>query len=115
MTIEQRQKARQAIDAMDDDDSDGEGETNGTLHTAHEIVQLPEVTKPNVVIGPDTKLEVIGTVYAMVDNVVVVQANSSGDTRVLDSGTVVAVTKEQAGDQPAQREVLGEVKINRQR
>ncbi|KAG0097854.1 hypothetical protein BGZ93_001806 [Podila epicladia] len=108
MTIEQRQKARQAIDAMDDDDSDGEGETNGTLHTAHEIVQLPEVTKPNVVIGPDTKLEVIGTVFGIVDNVVVVQANSSGDIRVLDSGTVVAVTKEQEGDQPAQHEILGE-------
>ncbi|KAG0040242.1 hypothetical protein BGZ82_004246 [Podila clonocystis] len=109
MTIEQRQKARQVIDAMDDDDSDGEGETNGTLHTAHEIVQLPEVTKPNVVIGPDTKLEVIGTVFGIVDNVVVVQANSSGDTRVLDSGTVVAVIKEQEGDQPAHREILGEI------
>ncbi|KAF9318808.1 hypothetical protein BG003_010536 [Podila horticola] len=109
MTDEQRQKARKAIDAMDDDDSDGEGETNGTLHTAHEIVQLPEVTKPNVVIGPDTKLDIIGTVFGIVDNVVVVQANSSGDIRVLDSGTVVAVTKEQEGDQPAQREILGEI------
>ncbi|KAI1314321.1 hypothetical protein EDD11_002305 [Mortierella claussenii] len=104
MTIEQREKALIEIDAMDDDD---EATPSDILHTANEIIQLPEVKKPDIVLGPDVVLEPIGTVMSIVDNVVVVQAASSGEVRVLDAGTITAVMKPKDGEK--ETEVLGEI------
>ncbi|KAF8978959.1 hypothetical protein BGZ46_005969 [Entomortierella lignicola] len=106
MTTEQREKALIEIDEMDEEDESASGKI---LHTANEIVQLPEVKKPDIVLGPDTVLEPIGTVMSIVDNVVVVQAASSGEVRVLDAGTVAAIMLSQDGEKEAQREVLGEI------
>ncbi|KAF9170231.1 hypothetical protein BGX20_009236 [Mortierella sp. AD010] len=107
MTVEQREKALIEIDEMDEED---EATSGKILHTANEIVQLPEVKKPEIVLGPGTVLDPIGTVMSIVDNVVVVQAASSGETRVLDAGTVAAIMgpkNEETGEE--QREVLGEI------
>ncbi|KAF9956689.1 hypothetical protein BGZ72_002575 [Mortierella alpina] len=106
LTLEQREKALIELDAMDDDE---DAAPNTILHTANEILQLPEVKKPEVVLGPDVKLEPIGTVVSIVENVVVVQAASSGEVRVLDAGTVAAVVgPNNDGNEPG-REVLGEI------
>ncbi|KAF9110603.1 hypothetical protein BGX27_006128 [Mortierella sp. AM989] len=106
MTVEQREKALIEIDEMDEDD---DITPSKILHTVNEIIQLPEVKKPEIVLGPDTVLEPIGTVMSIVDNVVVVQAASSGETRVLDAGTVAAVMTPESEGSEAKREVLGEI------
>jgi hypothetical protein len=107
MTKDQREKALIEIDEMDEEDESG---TNTTLHTANEIIQLPEVKKPDITLGPDVHLEPIGSVMSIVDSVVVIQASSSGEVRVLDSGTVVAVVSPKDGEKDEQKEVLGEVR-----
>lgn len=106
LTIEQREKALIEIDAMDED---ADIAPNAILFTANEVQELPEVKKPDIVLGRDTKLEPIGTVTTIVDSVVVVQASSSGEVRVLDAGTVVVVMKPAEGDSDPIKEVLGEV------
>ncbi|KAI8349031.1 Gar1/Naf1 RNA binding region-domain-containing protein [Mortierella sp. GBAus27b] len=106
LTIEQREKALIEIDAMDEDT---DITSNGILHTVNEIVQLPEVKKPDIVLGPDSRLEPIGAVTTVVDNVVVVQASSSGEVRVLDTGTIVAIQKVKEEDSEGDKEVLGEI------
>ncbi|KAK3828878.1 MAG: Gar1/Naf1 RNA binding region-domain-containing protein [Benniella sp.] len=106
LTIEQREKALIEIDAMDDD---ADIAPNAILFTANEVQKLPEVKRPDIVLGRDTKLEPIGTVTTIVDSVVVVQASSSGEVRVLDAGTVVVVMKPAEGDNDPIKEVLGEI------
>lgn len=106
LTMEQREKVLIEIDAMDEDTDLA---PNATLHTANEILQLPEVKKPNIVFGSKTKLVSIGAVMTIVDSVVVVQAFSSGEVRVLDTGTAVVVMKAKEGDGEPDKEVLGEV------
>lgn len=110
LTLEQREKALIELDAMDDDE---DAAPNTILRTANEILQLPEVKKPEVVLGPDAKLEPIGTVVSIVENVVVVQAASSGEVRVLDAGTVAAVVGPTEDGKEPEREVLGEVPLMR--
>ncbi|KAF9408535.1 hypothetical protein BGZ76_005852 [Entomortierella beljakovae] len=106
MTIDQREKHLIEIDEMEDDD---EATPSTVLHTANEILQLPEVKRPDITLGPDTVLEPIGAVMYIVDNVVVIQAASSGEVRVLDAGTVTAVTATNIETQETQREILGEI------
>ncbi|OAQ36058.1 NAF1-domain-containing protein [Linnemannia elongata AG-77] len=106
LTLEQREKALIEIEAMDDDE---EASPNAILHTTNEILELPKVEKPNIDLGPDVVLTPFGSVMSIVDNVVVVQAHSSGEVSVLDSGTVTAVMTPAEGDQEAVREVLGEI------
>ncbi|KAI8361575.1 Gar1/Naf1 RNA binding region-domain-containing protein [Mortierella sp. GBAus27b] len=103
LTIEQREKALIEIDAMDEDT---DITSNGILHTVNEIVQLPEVKKPDIVLGPDSRLEPIGAVTTVVDNVVVVQASSSGEVRVLDTGTIVAIQKVKEEDSEGDKEIF---------
>lgn len=107
LTPEEREKALIAFDAMNEDE---EPAPTTILHTANEILQLPEVKRPDIKLGPDAKLEVMGTVMSIVDNVVVIQAAQSGEVRVLDSGTIAAFlgAKDENGIQS--REVLGEVR-----
>ncbi|KAG9325953.1 hypothetical protein KVV02_005797 [Mortierella alpina] len=106
LTLEQRERALIELDAMDDDE---DATPNTILRTANEISQLPEVKKPQVVLGPDAKLEPIGTVVSIVENVVVVQAASSGEVRVLDAGTVAAVVGPTDDGKESEREILGEI------
>jgi len=106
LTREEREKALIAFDAMNEDE---EPTPTTILHTANEILQLPEVKRPDIVLGPEAKLELMGTIMSIVDNVVVVQAAQSGEVRVLDSGTIAAIhgPKNEEGFQTS--EVLGEV------
>ncbi|KAG0267489.1 hypothetical protein BG011_004523 [Mortierella polycephala] len=106
LTIEQRERALIEIDAMDNDE---DSSPSIILHTPNEIVELPEVKRPDITLKPDAKLEPIGTVMSIVDSVVVVQAASSGEVRVFDAGTVTAIIKTHDADNDTNKEVLGEI------
>ncbi|KAG0379599.1 hypothetical protein BGX24_012556 [Mortierella sp. AD032] len=106
LTLEQREKALIEIEAMDDDE---DASPSTILHTTNEVLELPRVEKPNIELGPDVVLSPFGSVMSIVDNVVVVQAHSSGEISVLDSGTVAAVMTPAEGDQAAVKEILGEI------
>jgi hypothetical protein len=98
MSIAEREKALIDISWMDDEE--GKLNDSGPLRTKNEIENIV-VQRPTVTIKPEAKIVEIGTIYAVVENTVVVQGHVSGDEQVLDSGSLFVFED---------REILGEVK-----
>jgi H/ACA ribonucleoprotein complex non-core subunit NAF1 len=98
MSIEEREKALIDISWMDDEDGSN---TNAgePLRTKNEIKDIV-VQRPTITIKPEAKIVEIGTIYAVVENTVVVQGHVSGDEQVLDSGSLFVFED---------RDILGEV------
>lgn len=100
MTIEEREKALIEVSYMDDDE-DGPSKDAGPLHTQNEIIN-PVIQKPTITLSPDAILVHIGHIYGVIDNVIVVQGNTSGDDKVLDTGSLFVYED---------REIMGEVRL----
>ena len=87
--------AEQARRLMEDDvGSDGEGgnkaSSNRQPRTLHE--QADEVVEvPNVTITPEMKIEELGNVQSVVDNLILVKAKTSGEYQVLEYGSVLCL------------------------
>lgn len=58
------------------------------LRTKNEITEIV-IPKPEVELRPDMELIEIGNILHVVENQVVVQSNRSGETEVLDFGTIL--------------------------
>lgn len=71
-----------------DDEGDGKGKSGAQLRTANEIEEqvLPI---PDVKITPETKIVFLGKVHAAIDNNVLIEANTSGEYQVLESGSLL--------------------------
>ncbi|KAJ5285205.1 hypothetical protein N7497_005319 [Penicillium chrysogenum] len=71
-----------------DDEGDGKGKPGGQLRTTNEIEQeiLPV---PDVNITPEMKIVFLGKVHAAIDNNVLIEANTSGEYQVLESGSLL--------------------------
>lgn len=86
------QRAVSPSDDMIDDDDDGEsGVTSSKTapKTEHEIAE-PEIALPCVQkLDEAVELAKFGKVESVIENVVVIRADTSGNYRVLDEGTVV--------------------------
>ncbi|KAF2274810.1 NAF1-domain-containing protein [Westerdykella ornata] len=59
------------------------------VRTANEVVEVFE--KPDITVTEETKKTELGTVESIVDNMVVIKANTSGDERVLESGSALCL------------------------
>ncbi|EFR05071.1 hypothetical protein MGYG_08079 [Nannizzia gypsea CBS 118893] len=72
----------------DDEGGDGGRAAVTEVRTANEkpdeVVPMPDIT-----ITPEMKVEMLGNVESIVDNVVLVRANISGEYRVLETGSVL--------------------------
>jgi H/ACA ribonucleoprotein complex non-core subunit NAF1 len=74
------------------DDEGGKGKgSGGQLRTKNEI---PEevIPKPDVTITPEMKIEELGSVEGIIENVVLIKAKVSGEYRVLESGSVLCLS-----------------------
>lgn len=77
--------------ADDDDDESGVVSSKTAPKTEHEIIE-PEVALPAVQkIDKAVELAKFGKVESVIENVVVIRADTGGDWRVLDEGTVVCL------------------------
>ncbi|GAA5976584.1 hypothetical protein JCM10908_005555 [Rhodotorula pacifica] len=75
--------------ADDDDDEMGIASSKTAPKTEHEIAE-PEIAPPSVQkLDEAVELAKFGKVESVIENVVVIRADTSGDWRVLDEGTVV--------------------------
>lgn len=73
---------------MSDDEDDGPASATGPK-TEHEVVQ-PEVKAPEIERVEDgLEIAKLGTVQSVIDTVVVVKADASGDYRVIDEGSLL--------------------------
>ncbi|KAK8105580.1 uncharacterized protein PG998_003943 [Apiospora kogelbergensis] len=83
--------ARILMEADSDDEGEGRGKgasAGGQLRTKNE---MPEevIPKPDVTITPETKVEELGHVEHIVDNVIVVKSSATGEYQALESGSVL--------------------------
>ncbi|KAI9674131.1 MAG: hypothetical protein M1817_001949 [Caeruleum heppii] len=60
------------------------------LKTKNEVIE-EKVEKPSVVITPDMRLEQLGTVDLLVENIILIKADTSGEYVVLESGSVLCL------------------------
>ncbi|ORY13272.1 Gar1/Naf1 RNA binding region-domain-containing protein, partial [Clohesyomyces aquaticus] len=77
---------------------DLEGAAKAEVRTVNEVPDIYE--KPNITVTPDMKIIELGKVESIVDNLVLVKANVSGDYQVLESASVLCL---------ADRTVIGKI------
>jgi H/ACA ribonucleoprotein complex non-core subunit NAF1 len=87
--LDPEQQARILFQGEGDDEDGGKG-GDGPLRTANEQVEQP-VEKPDVIITPDMAITELGTVEQIVDSLVLIKAQTSGEFRVLESGSVLCL------------------------
>ncbi|TNY18886.1 Gar1/Naf1 RNA binding region-domain-containing protein [Rhodotorula diobovata] len=87
---QRNRRGKQRADSdLDDDDESGVVSSKTAPKTEHEVVE-PEVAPPPVQkIDEGAELAKFGKVESVIETVVVVKADTGGDWRVLDEGTVV--------------------------
>ncbi|KAL1856682.1 hypothetical protein Plec18167_009121 [Paecilomyces lecythidis] len=73
------------------DDEEGKGKADGAyVRTTNEKPEeVPPI--PDVAVTPDMKIELLGNVQAIVDNTVLVRANTTGEYQVLESGSLLCL------------------------
>ena len=89
---EQARILMQGDGASDDEDGGNKGAkgSGSQLRTKNEI---PEevIPKPDVTITPEMRIEELGAVEAIVENILLIKAKISGEYRVLESGSVLCM------------------------
>ncbi|KAK7427467.1 hypothetical protein QQZ08_006073 [Neonectria magnoliae] len=83
----------------DEDNKGGKGSSSAQVRTKNEIVD-ETVTKPDVTITPEMKVEELGAIEHIVENIMLVKAITPGEYQVLDTGSVLCT---------AERVVIGAV------
>jgi H/ACA ribonucleoprotein complex non-core subunit NAF1 len=80
-------QAKMLLNSIVDDDDDDDEEPR----TAQEICEdfLP---KPDIVVKANEKITELGNVDGIINNLILIKANTSGDYRVLDSGSVLCLS-----------------------
>ncbi|KAF2240880.1 NAF1-domain-containing protein [Trematosphaeria pertusa] len=74
---------------MAEDKDDSGPSTKAKVRTHNEVAE--EYKKPNIEVKEDTKITELGKVESIVDNLVVIKANTSGDYQVLESGSALCL------------------------
>lgn len=79
-------------DGGSDDEGGGKGAkgSGGQLRTKNEVLE-EVIPKPDVTITPDMRIEELGEVEAVVENILLIKAKTSGEYRVLESGSVLCL------------------------
>ncbi|KAJ5126854.1 hypothetical protein N7448_007633 [Penicillium atrosanguineum] len=71
-----------------DDEGDGKGKSGGVIRSTNEVVEdvlpIPEIT-----ITPEMKVVLLGRIQTVIDNAVLIEANTSGEYQVLESGSLL--------------------------
>lgn len=90
--VPRSRRRRGAADSGDEDDGDSETGMGGSKSgpkTEHELVEPEPVLPQDIKIDPAAEIARFGKIESVIETVVVVKADTSGDWRVLDEGTVV--------------------------
>lgn len=88
LSAEEQAKILMQAEGGSDDEGDGKGKSGGQLRTTNEVEEevLPI---PDVKITPEMKIVFLGKIHAAIDNNVLIEANTSGEYQVLESGSLL--------------------------
>ncbi|KAK2605833.1 hypothetical protein QQS21_003787 [Conoideocrella luteorostrata] len=89
----------EAEGGSDDEGDRGKGSSAAQLRTKNEIAE-EIIPKPDVNLTEDTKIEELGSIENIVDNIMLIKAITTGEYQVLDTGSVLCT---------AERKVIGAV------
>ncbi|CAI7641735.1 unnamed protein product [Penicillium bialowiezense] len=88
MSAEEQAKILMRAEGGSDDEGDGKGKSGANLRTTneieHEVLPLPDIQ-----ITPEMKIVFLGKIHAAIDNNVLIEANTSGEYQVLESGSLL--------------------------
>jgi H/ACA ribonucleoprotein complex non-core subunit NAF1 len=86
---EEQARLLMAADGVSDDEGDAR-DAKKEIRTANEkpeeVVPIPDIT-----VTPDMKVEMLGNIETVLDNLALVKANISGEYQVLDAGSVLCL------------------------
>lgn len=79
-------------DGVSDDEGTSKGKegSGGQLRTKNEVPEVV-VPKPDVTITPEMEIVNVGVIETIVDNIALIKARTSGEYRVLESGSVLCL------------------------
>lgn len=87
LTEEERAHILMLAEAGSDDEGEGGGKA-GHLRSQNEVAEdVPPI--PDIKIAPETEIVYLGKVQTVIDNAVLIEANTSGEYQVLQSGSVL--------------------------
>ncbi|OQE46743.1 hypothetical protein PENCOP_c001G09011 [Penicillium coprophilum] len=88
LSAEEQAQILMRAEGGSDDEGDGKGKQGGQLRTTNEI-EDQVLPIPDVKITPEMKIVFLGKVHAAIDNNVLIEANTSGEYQVLESGSLL--------------------------
>lgn len=90
LTPEEQARLLMEGDGSDDDDAGKAKGSAAQLRTKNEVPETV-VPKPDVTITEEMPIEQLGAVDQIVDNIILIKAKTSGEYRVLESGSVLCL------------------------
>ncbi|WYZ46024.1 hypothetical protein EsH8_IX_000249 [Colletotrichum jinshuiense] len=88
--VEETARMLMEMEGGSDDENDNAGKSGGSgqLRTKNEVA-VENIPKPDVTLTADDKIEELGLIDQIVENIMVVKAFTPGEYQVLDSGSVL--------------------------
>ena len=86
------EQARRLMEGDGSEDEGGKVTAGGSLKTANEK-EDEAVEIPDIQMTPETKIEELGKIEAVVNNMILVKAKTSGEYQVLESGSVLCTSE----------------------
>lgn len=88
LSPEEQARILMQAEAGSDDEGDGKGKSGGYIRSANEVAEdvlpIPEVT-----VTPEMPIVMLGTIKTIIDNAVLIEASTSGEYQVLESGSLL--------------------------
>ncbi|KAJ5091456.1 hypothetical protein NUU61_006326 [Penicillium alfredii] len=88
LSPEEQARILMQAEAGSDDEGEGKGKSNGHVRSTNEVAEeVPPI--PDVEVTPDMKIVFLGKIQTVVDNALLIEANTSGEYQVLESGSLL--------------------------
>lgn len=71
-----------------DDEGEGKGKTGGVIRSTNEVDEEVQPI-PDIKITPEMKVVLLGRIQTVIDNAVLIEASTSGEYQVLESGSLL--------------------------
>jgi len=88
LSPEEQARILMQAEAGSDDEGDGKGKSGGYIRSANEVAEdvlpIPEVT-----VTSEMPIVMLGTIKTIIDNAVLIEASTSGEYQVLESGSLL--------------------------
>lgn len=90
LSPEEQARILMQAEAGSEDEGEGKGTSGGFIRSANEIAD-EVLSIPDVKITPDKNIVLLGKIQTVVDNALLIEANTSGEYQVLEAGSLLCL------------------------